>query len=100
MHPRSSKAFYRSALALLALDRPDEALDSCQRCLAFDANNSVVKTLRDRASKAKLAKEEKERKRVEAIRREQEERLRIREAFKASPLPHFRMSVVQCISMT
>ncbi|KAJ7477070.1 hypothetical protein B0H11DRAFT_1809238, partial [Mycena galericulata] len=45
LNPKSSKAFYRSALALVALERADEALDCCDRCLKFDPENKGVTKL-------------------------------------------------------
>lgn len=74
-------------MALLALDRPDEAFDACERCLAFDPENAGVKALRERACSAKSKKEEKERNHMEAVQREQEDRRRVREAFKVCSLP-------------
>lgn len=55
LNSQASKAYYRSALALIALERFDEALDCCDRCLAFDKENSSVKAVRERA--VKLANE-------------------------------------------
>ena len=61
LNPRSSKAFYRSALALLALERAEDALDCCDRALAFDANNLAMQGLRERAVKLIEQKETKKR---------------------------------------
>lgn len=90
---RSSKAYYRSALALIALDRPEEALDCCDRCLAFDKENASVKATRERAEKlvaTNVAKEaEKQRKVVE----ERIKKQRLRSAFEVcgvSVYNHFR----------
>ncbi|KAJ7638502.1 hypothetical protein FB45DRAFT_976662 [Roridomyces roridus] len=47
LNPKSSKAYYRSALALLALERAEEALDCCDRCLLFDADNKGVQNERN-----------------------------------------------------
>lgn len=84
MNPKSSKAYYRSASALIALERLEEALDCCDRCLAFDAENTGVKALRERALKLKEAKERREREREERLQREREEKLRLRKAFNVS----------------
>ncbi|TFY59271.1 hypothetical protein EVJ58_g5880 [Rhodofomes roseus] len=81
-NPHSSKAHYRSALALVALERFDEAIDCCDRCLQFDEKNKDVRALRQRAEGQKFAKEEKEKKRQERIRKEQEHKRRLEVAFK------------------
>ncbi|KAF8192425.1 40S ribosomal protein S7 [Pholiota molesta] len=41
INPKSSKAYYRSATALVNLGRYDEAEDCCARCLSYDPNNVV-----------------------------------------------------------
>lgn len=75
LNPRSSKAFYRSGRALLLLERFDDALDCCDKCLAFDSGNTLMKSLRGavleriKARDEKLA--EKERK-AKAVREEAE----------------------------
>ncbi|KAF8339560.1 uncharacterized protein EI90DRAFT_3143980 [Cantharellus anzutake] len=45
LNPKSSKALYRCAKALLKLDKLDDALKACQRCLEFDPSNTAVKDL-------------------------------------------------------
>ncbi|KZW03855.1 TPR-like protein [Exidia glandulosa HHB12029] len=71
-----SKAWYRSALALNALERYEEAIDCCTRCLAYDPTNASVKATlakaeksfdfqkRRRAEKAEKERLEKERERA------------------------------------
>ncbi|KAK7695445.1 hypothetical protein QCA50_000081 [Cerrena zonata] len=81
VNPKSSKAYYRSASALVALERLEEALDCCNRCLTFDKDNAGVKTLRERATKLKEAKDKREREKEERLQREREEKLRLRKAF-------------------
>jgi len=78
---KSSKALYRSSLALLALERVLEALDCCDRCLEFDKDNKGVLNVREKILKAKAAKERKERERSERIRKEEEEKRRLKAAF-------------------
>ena len=70
INPRSSKAFYRSALALIALERVEEALDCCDRCLSFDQDNQGIQIARKRASEAKVAKDRRESARFERIQKE------------------------------
>ncbi|KZT12778.1 40S ribosomal protein S7 [Laetiporus sulphureus 93-53] len=81
-NPKSSKAHYRSALALIQLERYDEAIDCCDRCLCFDKDNKDVRTLRERARQEKMIKDKKERERQNRLRREVENKKRLEEAFK------------------
>lgn len=46
LNPRSSKAFYRSAKGLFALDRFIEAIDCCDHALLIDETNQEVVKLR------------------------------------------------------
>ncbi|KAL1758742.1 hypothetical protein FB107DRAFT_271706 [Schizophyllum commune] len=82
LNPRSAKAFYRSALALLALERAEDALDCCDRALAFDANNLAMKGLRERAVKLIEQKEAKKR----AQQQREMEKLLMQKALKARGL--------------
>jgi tetratricopeptide (TPR) repeat protein len=64
------KAYYRSALALLALERAKEALDCCDRCLTIDPENIGMKGVREKAHNLKEKQDqkssaEKERKKAE-----------------------------------
>jgi len=82
INARSPKAFYRSAMALLSLDRPEEAIDCCDRCLSFDQDNKGVQSVRQRAMEVKFAKEEKERVRLERVSREDEYKRVMKLAFR------------------
>ncbi|KAA1465977.1 TPR-like protein [Dentipellis sp. KUC8613] len=81
LNPKASKAYYRSGLALFALDRQDEVLDVCDRCLAFDSENVSVRTLREKAVAKLEVKAAKERERQEQKRKEQEEQRLLKAAF-------------------
>lgn len=81
-NPRSTKAYYRSALALVALERFEEAVDSCDRCLQFDPENSSVRALREKAKKFHQSRLDKERERLDRIRKQKEEKMRLHLAFK------------------
>jgi len=74
MNAKSSKAYYRSVLALLALDRVDEAIDCCRRCLAFDPSNTGIKSVHETTLRAKKEQETREREREERIKKKQEEK--------------------------
>ncbi|KAH8106145.1 ribosomal protein S7e-domain-containing protein [Cristinia sonorae] len=81
INPKSSKAYFRSASALVALDRIEEGLDCCDRCLEHDPDNAIVRDLRNRAAKLKEAKDKKEAERLERIRKEKEEERKLHVAF-------------------
>lgn len=66
----------------MALERFEEAVDSCDRCLQFDPENSSVRALREKAHKAHQGRLEKERERLERIRKQKEEKMRLHLAFK------------------
>lgn len=84
LNPKSSKAYYRSSLALLALERLEQALDCCDRCLQFDPDNKGVIGVRDRAVAAKAKKDRKEAERLEKIRLEKELKRRMNLAFQVT----------------
>jgi small subunit ribosomal protein S7e len=79
---KSSKAYYRSALALVALERYDEAVDSCSRCLGFDPTNQPVVSLKEKAEKLHDAKVKKEQEKQERVRVAEEKRKRLQVAFR------------------
>jgi len=79
---KSSKGYYRSALALIALERYDEAVDSCSRCLRFDPTNQSVFSLKEEVGKLHDAKVKKEREKQERLRVTEENRRRLQVAFK------------------
>lgn len=82
INSKSSKAYYRSALALVALERYEEAVDSCSRCLDFDSTNQPVSSLKAEAEKLRNAQVKKEREKQERIREAEEKRKRLQVAFK------------------
>ncbi|KAJ7087181.1 hypothetical protein B0H15DRAFT_781720 [Mycena belliarum] len=82
LNPRSSKAFYRSALALIALERAEEALDCCDRCLNYDPDNKGVQAARLRGQHLKEALEKKEKERSEKIQQAKEAKYKLTVAFR------------------
>ncbi|KAL2121461.1 hypothetical protein VTJ04DRAFT_5488 [Mycothermus thermophilus] len=52
LNPRNIKAFYRSARALLAVERVPEAEDACTRGLELDPSNKPLQTLQSDIAKA------------------------------------------------
>jgi small subunit ribosomal protein S7e len=84
---KSSKAYYRSSLALLALERVDEALDCCDRGLEVDKDNKSILAVREQTMKVKVEKERKEQERSERIRREKELKKQLNVAFQVTRMP-------------
>ncbi|OAX39042.1 40S ribosomal protein S7 [Rhizopogon vinicolor AM-OR11-026] len=82
LNDKSSKAYYRSAVALLALDRLAESLDCCDRCLTYNPENVGVRSVRDRASRAKAEKTLQESEKKERLYKEQREKRLLQMAFK------------------
>jgi hypothetical protein len=70
--PTVEKAFYRSAVALVALERFIDAVDCCDRCLAINPDNDPVRALRDKAMKGE---ETRQRKAQELAAREHQQKL-------------------------
>ncbi|KAJ3743389.1 40S ribosomal protein S7 [Lentinula detonsa] len=79
---KSSKAYYRSALALIALERLGEAVDCCARCLDSDKDNKGIQGVLERATKLKTAKDKKESERREELRQEHLAKVKLNDAFK------------------
>ncbi len=77
INPDSSKAYYRSAAALIALERLDEALDCCNRCLLLDKDNTGIQTFRKKAAELKAFKDQKERDRLARIQEERAKKQRL-----------------------
>jgi hypothetical protein len=77
----ASKAYYRAGLALLALERADEALDVCTRAGEGVADDAGFKTLRARAEKKREELRRKEEERRERARRANEEKRKMDVAF-------------------
>ncbi|CDS12173.1 hypothetical protein LRAMOSA04368 [Lichtheimia ramosa] len=82
LNPQHTKALYRSARALLALDRVDEAHDCCVHALAVDPENEPVKAIQKKCIARKEQIEAKQRQKEEKERKEQEEKMRLEQAFK------------------
>jgi hypothetical protein len=81
LDPRVSKAYYRAGLALLALDRAEEALDVCTRAGDSVANDTGFKALRERAEKKYAEQRRKAEERAERTRRASEEKRKMDAAF-------------------
>ena len=66
----------------MSLGRIDEALDCCNRCLAYDTDNLGIKVLRERALTVKKDTDRKERDKQERLRREGEDKMKMQIAFR------------------
>ncbi|KAL5332717.1 hypothetical protein BJX70DRAFT_105231 [Aspergillus crustosus] len=71
LNPRNVKAFYRSAMALYALDKIPEAEDAAARGLAIDANNKLLQQIAAKTAERKAVVD-----RIAAKRRADDERTR------------------------
>ena len=87
LNPHSSKAYFRSATALVALERLEEALDCCDRCLQFDKDNAAIKSLREKTYQSKKAKDEKQKQREEKLKKERAEQAILSAAYQVGPRP-------------
>lgn len=80
-NPRAFKAYYRAGLALLELERVDEALDVCTRAGEGVADDAGFRMLRARAEKKSEGLRQKEEERRERARLAEEERRKMNVAF-------------------
>ena len=78
---RASKAYYRAGLALLALERVEEALDVCARAGEGVADDAGFRALRARAEKKREELRRKEEERRERARHAEEDRRKMDVAF-------------------
>lgn len=68
----------------MALDRYAEALDVCDRCLAFDPTNGSVRGQREKVLAMKEAWDNKEMEKAERQRKERQEQRIMNQAFQVS----------------
>ncbi|KAM5348259.1 hypothetical protein ACJ41O_008083 [Fusarium nematophilum] len=87
LNPRNLKAYYRSARALLAVDRIEEADDVCARGLSLDGSNASLRGVADDI--VKRAKEIDARRRKDAEREAKEKRrgMLVKAALRARNIP-------------
>ncbi|CAG8616919.1 118_t:CDS:2 [Paraglomus brasilianum] len=72
LNPRNVKAYYRSAKALYALDKIEEALDCCERGLQIEPQNKAFQTEKQKCLKRKEVLDQKRREKNERDRKERE----------------------------
>ena len=76
VNPNNVKAHYRSALALLALDKVPEALDVCYRGIKLDEANAPMQKLLERIqSRAAVVEQQMRKRKAEQHRKIQEKRM-------------------------
>ena len=83
MNPNNVKAYYRSASALLALDKIYEALDVSYRGLKLDESNQAMRSLLEKIQKRSRVREEQDRRRKAEHDRKRQEKLMLITALKA-----------------
>ncbi|KAK8051340.1 hypothetical protein PG993_002725 [Apiospora rasikravindrae] len=83
LNPRNVKAFYRSARALLAVDRIAEADDACARGLALDEKNTALQAVARDIIKRNELVAAKQRKEDERIAREKRREVLLKAALAA-----------------
>jgi len=92
-NPRASKAYYRAGLALLSLERVDEALDVVVRAGEGATDDAGFRTLRARAEKKREELRRKEKERRERVRHAAEEKRRMDAALAVRySLPHMTLA--------
>jgi small subunit ribosomal protein S7e len=88
-NPRAPKAYYRAGLALLALERVDEALDVCTHAGKGAVDDPGFKTLHARAEKKREELRRKEEERKERARHVEQEKRKMDIAFTVRFSPSF-----------
>ncbi|KAK8079896.1 hypothetical protein PG997_007714 [Apiospora hydei] len=83
LNPRNVKAFYRSARALLAVDRIAEADDACARGLALDEKNTALQAVARDIIKRNELVTAKQRKEDERVAREKRREVLLKAALQA-----------------
>jgi hypothetical protein len=73
-------------MALISLDRLEEAIDCCKRCITYDQDNKGVQSTLERATKLKAAKDKKEQERQQRLRQEQEAKMKLHNALQVGAL--------------
>jgi tetratricopeptide (TPR) repeat protein len=86
INQQSSKAYFRSASALKALERYDEALDCCNRCLAYDKENDTIQTMRSQLLEWQTAQVERRKRKEQEAQQKKLEGQRLRFALRVSPV--------------
>lgn len=82
INQQSSKAYFRSASALKALERYDEAVDCCDRCLSYDKENDTIRTMRSQLVELQIAQAERRKRKEQEVQQKRLETQRLRIALR------------------
>ena len=83
INPKNVKAYYRSSIALLALDKIAKASDACSRGLLVDSTNTALSNLNTKITDRQVALAAIQQKNREREQRAQKERLMLTTALRA-----------------
>ena len=83
LNPKNVKAYYRSSLALLALDKIIEASDACSRGIAIDPTNTALSNLNTKITNRQVAIAASQQIKQEREERVQKEKLMLATALRA-----------------
>ncbi len=83
LNPKNVKAYYRSSLALLALDKIVEASDACSRGMAIDPTNTALSNLNTKITNRQVAIAASQKKQQEREERVQKEKFMLATALRA-----------------
>ena len=87
LNPKNIKAWYRAALACLALDKIPEALDACSSGLGYEPQNKALMSLLTKVEKRRDHLDDLERVRKERADRQKIEKTTLRLALKNRNIP-------------
>ena len=86
LNPKATKGYFRASAALVELERYNEALDVCDRCLAFDPSDASVRQQREKVLTLKDTWDRKEMEKADRTRKEIAEKRVMNAAFNVSRL--------------
>ncbi|RSM18387.1 hypothetical protein CDV31_002711 [Fusarium ambrosium] len=87
LNPRNLKAYYRSARALLAVDRIEEADDVCARGLSLDESNASLRGVADDIIKRAKEIDARRKKEAERVAKEKRREMLVKAALRARNIP-------------
>lgn len=87
LNPRNLKAYYRSARALLAVDRIEEADDVCARGLSLDESNAPLRGVADDIVKRAREMDARRRREAERVAGEKRREMLVKAALRARNIP-------------
>ncbi|CAG8610887.1 1966_t:CDS:2 [Funneliformis mosseae] len=97
LNPQNIKAYYRSAKALYALDKIEEAIDCCEHGLAVQPNNKVLQNEKVKCLNRKEILEKKRREKEERERKERESKEELARAIEGRNIKMVNTSKTQAL---